>query len=193
MPAFPPDTTPYVSRTWDGAGWAETTTPASVKQIWTIEPGPADQPNLLYAGVEPAALFLSHDNGVTWENCDALWRHSTRDRWFPDGSGGMMLQTVQIDPADARHLYVAIASAGVFESHDAGVSWEPLSRGLDQTPLYHSVYRQALTHDGGTPLGLYLGTSGGRLFASRDGGDSWSLLLDYLPPVTSLRAAIIKA
>ncbi len=38
----------------------------SLVQVWQIKPGPADQPDLLWAGVEPTALFESRDGGDSW-------------------------------------------------------------------------------------------------------------------------------
>jgi photosystem II stability/assembly factor-like uncharacterized protein len=48
-----------------------------------------------------------------------------------------------------------------------------------------------LCNDGGGSegLGLYLGTSGGHVYASRDGGDEWEQLLDHLAPITAIRAS----
>ena len=37
--------------------------------------------------------------------------------------------------------------------------------------------------------GIYFGTRSGKLFASRDNGDSWTALATGLPPVVCVRAA----
>ena len=37
--------------------------------------------------------------------------------------------------------------------------------------------------------GLYVGLTDGRVFHSRDGGESWGLLAEGLPPVLSVAAA----
>jgi hypothetical protein len=36
--------------------------------------------------------------------------------------------------------------------------------------------------------GIYFGTRSGKLFASRDEGESWSALADGLPPILCVRA-----
>ena len=46
--------------------------------IWLIEPGRADQPGTLYCGVDPASLWVSTDNGVTWSLNEGLENHPTR-------------------------------------------------------------------------------------------------------------------
>ena len=43
----------------------------SLERIWSIRPGEAD--GLMYAGVAPAALFVSTDGGLTWELNRAMW------------------------------------------------------------------------------------------------------------------------
>jgi hypothetical protein len=34
--------------------------------------------------------------------------------------------------------------------------------------------------------GVYVGTTTGQIFYSRDDGDTWELLIDYLPPINSV-------
>ena len=41
------------------------------------------------------------------------------------------------------------------------------------------------------PAGLYFGTNTGKIFSSRNEGDSWQLLADNLPPVYSLSVAAL--
>jgi len=40
-------------------------TDKALERIWIVQPGEAD--GVLYAGVAPAALFVSTDDGETWE------------------------------------------------------------------------------------------------------------------------------
>ena len=39
--------------------------------------------------------------------------------------------------------------------------------------------------------GVYVGTSTGQVFYSRDAGDSWEMLADFLPPVLSVEAFVL--
>ena len=39
----------------------------NVENVWHIEPGRSDEPDVVYAGVDPAALFRSSDGGNSWE------------------------------------------------------------------------------------------------------------------------------
>ena len=80
----------------------------------------------------------------------------------------------------------------VYRTRDAGESWEPLTKGLPQEGAFENVLRDALDTDMGTPGGVYFGTRSGKLFASADDGDSWSLLHGGLPPVVCVKAVVLR-
>ncbi len=48
------------------------------------------------------------------------------------------------------------------------------------------MLRDCLAVDSFDPCGLYLGTTGGQVYASADGGDSWDAIVRDLPPVLSV-------
>ena len=58
----------------------------SVKAAWHIRPGHPDRPGEVWAGVDPGALFRSHDWGENWEPVPGLNEHPTREGWQP-GAG----------------------------------------------------------------------------------------------------------
>ena len=64
----------------------------SLKNIWQIALGRPEEPNVLYCGVEPAALFETRDAGETWSLVRGLFDHPHRPRWMP-GNGGLALHT----------------------------------------------------------------------------------------------------
>ena len=64
-------------------------------RIWHIEPR-ASEPDVLYAGIAPAALFRSEDRGVTWAEVTSLTAHPTRAHWHP-GAGGLCLHSIVVD------------------------------------------------------------------------------------------------
>lgn len=98
-------------------------------RVWHVEPGHPSEKKVLYAGTAPAGLFRSEDSGKTWAEVQGLTRHPTRKNWTP-GAGGMCLHSIQVDGRDPRRIYVAISSAGVFRTDDAGKSWKMLNEGL---------------------------------------------------------------
>jgi photosystem II stability/assembly factor-like uncharacterized protein len=271
---------------------------AELTQIWQIALGGPEEPDTLYCGVEPAALFVSRDAGESWSLVEGLYNHPHRPQWQP-GGGGLCLHTILPDPADPKRIFVAISTGGVYRTDDGGEtwrtchqgvraqflpdpypefgqcvhkivshperparlflqnhwglyrtddageswqdiakdvpsdfgfameispvdpnsvfiiplqsdefrccpegrlrvyrtinggeSWEPLSNGLPQENAYETVLRDGLTSDTLSPAGFYFGTRSGKIFGSRDNGDSWSLIFDGLPPVVAVKSAL---
>ncbi len=78
----------------------------------------------------------------------------------------------------------------VWRTRDRGESWEPLTSGLPER-AYVSVLREGLATDDAAPGGVYFGTTTGQLYGSRDGGNSWTMIADLLPPIYSVEAAIV--
>lgn len=87
--------------------------------------------------------------------------------------------------------YVTDAKFRVFRSRNAGRDWEPLTNGLPQGNAYLHLMREGMATDPLDDCGIYLGTTTGQIFASRDDGDSWELLIDYLPPINSVDCAVV--
>ena len=80
----------------------------------------------------------------------------------------------------------------VYRTTNGGEHWESLTRGLPEgNEVALGVLRHGMTTDTLNPCGVYVGTNTGQLFASRDRGDSWNLIADFLPSIYSVRAAIV--
>src|ERR1700741_1455196 len=94
----------------------------ALANIWQIRPGRESEPDVVYCGVEPAALFESRDAGDTWSPVEGLLNHEHRKQWQP-GGGGLCLHTIVLDPADERRMAVAISTGGVYRTDDGGESW----------------------------------------------------------------------
>ena len=95
-------------------------------------PGAEDQKGRLYLGTNPGALFVSDDDGKSFELNRALWDepHRLKGGWFGGGRDTPGIHSIVVDPRDADHLFIGISCAGVFESKDGGGSWEPRNVGL---------------------------------------------------------------
>jgi len=159
-------------------------TGASLKRIWQIRPGPADEPDTLYAGVEPAALFESHDGGETWSLVRGLWNHPQRERWQP-GGGGLCLHTILPDPAGRARITVAVSTGGVYRTDDGGHSWQPRNHGVradflpDKHPEFGQCVHKIVQHPA-HPDRLFLQNHWG-LYRSDNGGDSWKDIANGVP------------
>ena len=153
---------------------------ASLARIWQLTPGPADQPDVVYAGVEPAALFRSDDGGRSFSLVHGLWDHPHRPQWEP-GGGGLCLHTVLVHPDDPDRLLIAISAAGVYLSDDGGESWRASNAGIvvpflpDSPVLEFGQCVHKVARDAGDPEQLYLQHHGG-IYRSDDGGGSWTAM-----------------
>ena len=65
-------------------------------------------------------------------------------------------------------------------------------KGIGVESAHLVVLREALATDHFEQAGVYLGTTTGQLFASRDSGDSWEKIADYLPRILSVETATIE-
>jgi photosystem II stability/assembly factor-like uncharacterized protein len=122
-----------LGKTWDyvskGLGFAPDAG-RTVGNVWSVTPGHASEPGVVYAGTQPAALFRSEDWGHTWAGVDALNNHETQPQWSMSGGGDSALHTVEIDPSDPSRIFVSISTGGAFLSKDGGKSWTMFARNL---------------------------------------------------------------
>jgi photosystem II stability/assembly factor-like uncharacterized protein len=157
--------------------------PWEFKRVWHIEPSLTD-PEMIYAGVEDAALFASQDGGSTWAEMPSLRTHETAPSWTP-GAGGLCLHTIVIDPTNPARMFIAISAAGVFRSDDAGKSWQPANRGLrsntmpdEDAEVGHCVHRIAIHPS--RPNTLFM-QKHWDVMRSDDGAESWREISGNLP------------
>ena len=153
--------------------------------------------NVHRSPVQPSTMYLQFHGGV-YRSDDAgqTWNDIATDTELPADFGFPMV----VHPRDPDRAYVIplrgdfdrVTPEGkvrVYRTTDRGASWNPLTNGLPQQEAYLTVLRQAFGHDGGDPLGLYFGAESGEVFGSADEGETWQVVADHLPPVTSVRAS----
>ena len=149
---------------------------ASLKAIWQISPGRASDPDVLYCGVDPAALFETRDGGDSWSLVRGLFDHPHRPRWRP-GNGGLCLHTILADPVDKNRITIAISAAGVYQTTDAGQSWHARNRGIrvvfapERNPEFGQCVHRIVQHPS-CPERMFLQNHWG-LYRSDDYGESW--------------------
>ncbi len=156
----------------------------SLKNIWILEPGREADPDTLYCGVDPAALFVSTDRGKTWALTQGLEGHQTRETWQP-GLGGLCLNSIVVDPSNPRRMWVAISAVGVMRTTDGGTTWTFVNKGTraDFMPNKYPEYGQCvhrLLGDPARPDVLYQQNHCG-VYSTTNGGDEWIDIHANLP------------
>jgi photosystem II stability/assembly factor-like uncharacterized protein len=94
--------------------------------------------------------------------------------WLPFGPDGGHARSFAADPRDPSHLYLGTLTGWVYESRDGGGSWKRLALvgGRDNLAL------DSIVVDSANPRhilvgGWVLGSTGGGLYISNDGGVTW--------------------
>ena len=156
---------------------AEDPTPWNVELIWSLTPGAASEPHVLWAGCMPAGLFKSEDLGQSWTLNTALWEDPRRLHWMGGGNDYPGMHSVLLDPRNPGHIRVAISCGGVWQSLDGGASWELTADGMkadylpagsEQDPNTQDPHRMVQCRAQPDVLwvqhhcGLYRSTDGGR-------------------------------
>ncbi|HEV7593972.1 MAG TPA: exo-alpha-sialidase [Gemmatimonadaceae bacterium] len=177
-------------RTWSKPGPQTVRFPEdsgrALAQIWQIAAGRPKEPNVLYCGVEPAALFESRDGGDTWEPNQGLLNHEHQPKWQP-GGGGLCLHTIVLDPTNSNRMLVAMSTGGVYRSDDGGRSWRARNVGVraqfmpeeHRYPEFGQCVHKVVHHPS-RPGRLFLQNHWG-LYRSDDWGDNWVDIANGVP------------
>jgi hypothetical protein len=100
--------------------------------------------------------------------------------------------TAWVFPMDGTSVWPRTSPDGkpaAFVTHNAGRSWKRQARGFPEGQAWWTVKRQAMTADAADPIGLYLGTTAGEVWASRDEGERWTCIARHLPEIYAVETA----
>jgi photosystem II stability/assembly factor-like uncharacterized protein len=140
----------------------------------------------------PETLFMQkHWDVMRSDNAGESWHEVSgnlpSDFGFPIDVHAHEPETIYVVPikSDSEH-YPPDARLRVYRSRTGGNEWEALTNGLPQKDCYVNVLRDAMAVDSLEPCGIYFGTTGGQVYASADGGDTWNPIVRDLPAVLSV-------
>ena len=144
------------------------------------------RPGVLYMQFH-GGVFKSENGADTWTRISAGLPH---DFGFP------MAVTQRSDLfvvplLSDENRVVPDGALKVWRSRDQGRSWRAMTNGLPQKDHFVGVLRDAMTADPLSPAGVYLGTTGGELFHSKDEGENWEKLPAQLPRITTLKVWVV--
>lgn len=161
----------------EGRTWEQPGTRLADPHIRAVWFHPNDDESA-FAGTEPAALYISRDGGVTWEERTEVTALREKHRWsLPYSPNAGCVRGFAF--AGTRG-YAAVEVGGLLRTDDSGRSWhlmspeesEPLTdtTGRWLHPDVHSVKVHASSQDR-----IFVPTGGG-FYTSDTGGQSWSRL-----------------
>jgi photosystem II stability/assembly factor-like uncharacterized protein len=140
----------------------------------------------------PDVLYMQkHWDIMRSDNAGDQWNEVSgnlpTDFGFPIDVHAHEPETIYVVPitSDSLH-YPPDGKLRVYRSKSGGNEWEPLTKGLPQQDCYVNVLRDAMAVDTLDTCGVYFGTTGGQVYCSPDGGDSWQTIASHLPPVLSV-------
>jgi hypothetical protein len=168
----------------------------SLKLIWGMVPGGADEPGTLWCGTMPGGLFRSEDSGETWELNRPLWDDPLRDAWGPNGAEWPGIHSICVDPRDSRHVTIGVSTGGVWITRDRGKSWKITGGGLrsdymppEQAGEPNGQDVHCLVQCAAEPEAFWIQHHNG-MFKSTDGALSWTEIRDVKPSVFGFAVAV---
>ncbi len=151
----------------------------SLKQIWTLAAGGADQPGVLWAGTLPGGLFRSADRGASWQLVESLWHAPERTQWFGGGYDTPGIHSICIDPRDSNSVLVAVSCGGTWLTTDGGATWQLRTKGMAARYMPPELAEQGAVQDPhrvvrcpGAPDVLWCQHHNG-IWRSRDNAATW--------------------
>jgi photosystem II stability/assembly factor-like uncharacterized protein len=129
-------------------------------------------------------IMRSDDGGDSWHEVSG---NLPTDFGFPIDVHAHEPETIYVVPikSDSEH-FPPDGKLRVFRSRTGGNEWEALTDGLPQKDCYVNVLRDAMSVDTLDSCGIYFGTTGGQVYASKDAGDHWVPIVRDLPAVLSV-------
>lgn len=180
-PAPPADAPPDVCR------MSGRPIPWKLVLVWSLAPGGADQPGVLWAGTLPGGLFRSEDSGRSWTLVRSLWDRPERRQWTGGGYDYAGIHSVCVDPRDSRRVTLAVSTGGVWRTCDGGAGWELIGRGMfaeylppdrREDPGAQDVHRLAACR--AAPDAMWVQHHNG-IFRSTDGATTFSHVAGVKP------------
>jgi photosystem II stability/assembly factor-like uncharacterized protein len=135
-------------------------------------------------------VMRSDDGGESWSEISG---DLPTDFGFPIDVHAHEPDTVYVVPITSDSLHVPPdGRLRVYRSRTGGHEWEPLTAGLPQEHCYVNVLRDAMAVDTLDDCGVYVGTTGGQVYASADAGDTWAPIVRDLPAVLSVEVQTLS-
>jgi photosystem II stability/assembly factor-like uncharacterized protein len=165
--------------------WIPIPSPMDQMQVTALAIAP-DDPQVIVAGTQPAALYRSRDGGASWAKLNVPMRSHQMSPWRGEKSWTpaeaealdkvkhwCRVTDITFDPKDGAKLWAGVEIDGAWRSLDGGDTWERITDGL-QSPVdgrkSQDIHGLTVVYNG--KRRLFMSTNIG-IFVSENDGTSW--------------------
>jgi len=150
----------------------------------------------------PARLYQQNHCGIyrldrpstTWVRIGKNMPKNVGDIGFPIVVHPRDADRAWVFPMDGSTVWPRVSPGGkpaAYVTHNGGKTWMRQDKGFPRANAWWTVKRQAMTLDIQEPVGLYLGTTSGEIWASRNEGAAWTCIARHLPEIYSVEASAL--
>jgi hypothetical protein len=154
-----------------------------------LHPG---RPDRLWRQDHCGIYRMDRDESDRWERVGRQMPKEVGDIGFPIVVHPRDPDTAWVFPMDGTDVWPRTSPGGkpaVYQTRDAGGSWTRLDAGFPREQAWWTVKRQCFASDGQDPVGLFLGTTAGEVWASVDEGQRFERVAAHLPHIYAVTAA----
>jgi photosystem II stability/assembly factor-like uncharacterized protein len=134
--------------------------PMNGEQVWRIAVDPVD-PQIIFAGTRPSALFRSCDGGQHWDKLQVELAEECPAVRIP------RVTSLVVDPSNHQVVWAGIEVDGVRRSVDGGETWTTINGTLNDPDIHDIAV---------SPAGEVMVSTPGDIFVSGDIGEHWRAL-----------------
>lgn len=145
-------------RSWETLGFKDV-------WVWDVVIHPGD-PKTILVGTEPPMLYISRDEGLSFNAFNSIEGLSSRGSWsfFYEPFYAGHIHGIAIHPLRPERIFAGVEHGALIYTHDYGETWHEALVG-------HDIHRVAI--DPQDPDRVFAGTGEG-LFISTDAGLTWA-------------------
>ena len=160
-----------------GKTWERRDNGLPIHDVYSLAANVVDGKVRVYAGTQPAHLFVSEDLGLHWNEIPSLRSVPTVEQWsFPAPPHVAHTKFITFDPHDSKTIYACIEQGAFLKSSDEGKSWRELNTvGLykdKNRPVEHFYDVHRCLIDPRDPNSIFV-TGGAGVYVTKTGGSSW--------------------
>ncbi|HEX2227253.1 MAG TPA: sialidase family protein [Candidatus Binatia bacterium] len=160
-----------------GSTWERRDNGIAFHDVYSLASHVVDGKTRVYAGTQPAHLFISEDLGRHWTELSTMREVPSVSKWsFPAPPHVAHTKFIAFDPHDAKTIFACVEQGAFLKSTDEGKTWAELNTvGLladKNRPVEHFYEVHRCLIDPRDPKKIYV-TGGAGLYVTHTGGGSW--------------------